>query len=74
MLCKSRILVAISAVTVIAGCAGPQPQWRKEGVSADSTRSAHAECKYQVGLNKITEEKQKEIIANCMEGKGYRWR
>ena len=74
MLRKSQIVVAISAVAVIAGCAGPQPSWRKEGVSADGTRSALAECKYQVGLNKIAEEKQKGLIANCMEGKGYRWR
>lgn len=74
MLHKSQIVIAISAASVIAGCAGPQPSWRKEGVSADGTRSSLAECKYQVGLNKIVEDKQKELIANCMEGKGYRWR
>lgn len=74
MLRKSRILFVVSVAAVIAGCAGPQPSWRKEGVAADGARSALAECKYQVGLNKIAEEKQKELIANCMEGKGYRWR
>lgn len=74
MLRKSHIVFAISAAAVIAGCASYQPAWRKESVSTDGTRSALAECKYQVGLNKIAEEKQNELISNCMEGKGYRWR
>lgn len=71
---KSRIGLAISVVVLLSGCAGPQPSWRKDGVSGEGARSGLAECKYQVGLNKVPEDKQKELITNCMEGKGFRWR
>ncbi len=68
------VVLAVSAATLIAGCASPQLSWNKEGVAAEGARSALSECKYQVGLNKVAEEKQKELITNCMEGKGFRWR
>jgi len=68
------VVLAVSAATLIAGCASPQSSWRKEGVAAEGARSALSECKYQVGLNKVAEDKQKELITNCMEGKGFRWR
>lgn len=71
---KSTIVLAASAAIAIVGCAGPQPTWRKEGVAAEGARSALAECKYQVGLNKIPEDKQRVLINNCMEGKGFRLR
>lgn len=71
---KSTIVLAVSAAAFVAGCASPQPTWRKEGVAAEGARSALAECKYQVGLNKVPEDKQKDLINNCMEGKGFRWR
>lgn len=74
MVHKSVAILAVSAVAFIAGCASPEPSWRKESVSAEGARSALAECKYQVGLNKIAEDKQRELITNCMEGKGFRWR
>lgn len=71
---KFSAVLAVSAVAFIAGCASPQSSWRKEGVAAEGARSALSECKYQVGLNKVAEDKQKELITNCMEGKGFRWR
>ena len=71
---KSVAALAVSAVVSIAGCASPQLSWRKEGVAAEGARSALAECKYQVGLNKVAEDKQRDLISNCMEGKGFRWR
>jgi hypothetical protein len=71
---KSVVVLAVSYTAFIAGCASPQPSWRKEGVAAEGARSALAECKYQVGLNKVAEDKQRELITNCMEGKGFRSR
>lgn len=71
---KSSTALAIAAVLLVAGCAGPQPSWRKEGASAEGARTALSECKYQIGLNKVAEDKQKGLLANCMEGKGFRWR
>jgi hypothetical protein len=71
---QSSLVLAIAATALIAGCAGPQHTWRKEGASADSAHTALSECKYQIGLNKVSEEKQKELLSQCMEGKGFRWR
>lgn len=71
---KTRIVLALSAAAFIAGCTSSQPTWRKEGVDAHGMRSAHAECRYQVGLNKVPENKQRALINDCMEGKGFRLR
>lgn len=72
MLYKSVAVLAITSAAFVAGCAGPN--WRKEGIAAEGVRSAIAECRYQIGLNKVPEEKQKALINDCMEGKGFRWR
>jgi hypothetical protein len=69
---KASLVFAITFVAFVSGCASPQASWRKEGISAEGARSALSECKYQVGLNKIPEIKQEDLIANCMEGKGFR--
>ena len=50
------------------------PRWKKEGVSSDDAVSALSECKYQVGLNKVTKSEQNELVQNCMQAKGFRWR
>lgn len=68
------IIPSLCVVMLATACASPQPTWRKPGVSADDTVSALSECKYQIGLNKIPEAQQKEMLGQCMQAKGYRWR
>jgi|TARA_X000001388_G_scaffold44707_1_gene31719 hypothetical protein len=68
------VIPLLGLVTLVTACAAPQPTWRKAGVSADDTVSALSECKYQIGLNKIPEAQQKEMLGQCMQAKGFRWR
>ena len=70
---KIGTILAVALLTFIAGCAS-DPSWRKAGVSREDATTALSECKYQVGLSKVSQDQQREIIANCMQGKGYRWR
>jgi len=67
-------IFTLALLTFVAGCASPQAAWRKDGVSPDGITSALSECKYQVGLNKVPEGERKELITNCMQSKGFRWR
>ena len=63
------ILLSLS----LTACLGGGGAWRQQGVSAHDTNSDRSECKYQATLNQIPENQQKELITNCMQGKGYRY-
>ena len=69
---KSIAVLAVALLTIVAGCASTS-SWNKDGVASDGATNALSECKYQVGLNKIAEDKQKELIADCMQSKGFRF-
>lgn len=68
----TKLAFPLLAVLLIGACASTKAAWYKAGVSSDETKSALAECKYQVGLNKIGDEKAKDLIQDCMESKGFR--
>jgi len=69
---KSITVISVMLFTFVAGCA-PLATWRKDGASQDVATSALSECKYQIGLNKISEDKMNELVSSCMQGKGFRW-
>lgn len=71
---KAAVLLSLAMLSLISACATSTPSWRKTGVSPEDALSALSECKYQVGLNKIPADQQKEMIEHCMQGKGFRWR
>ena len=64
---------AVALLTVVAGCAFNRSSWSKDGVAPDGATNALSECRYQVGLNKIADDKQKDLIADCMQSKGFRF-
>ncbi|NMM08146.1 hypothetical protein [Polaromonas sp.] len=66
-------VLAVALLTVSAGCAFNRSSWSKDGVAPDGATNALSECKYQVGLNKIADDKQKDLIADCMQSKGFRF-
>lgn len=66
-----KLLLPIAVTLLLSACASPS--WQQAGVSSHDSHSALSQCKYEVGLNKIPSGKQKELIRNCMEGKGYRY-
>jgi hypothetical protein len=67
---KSVAVLSAAMLAFIAGCAA---DWRKEGVSSEGATTALSECKYQAGLAKVPPDQQKDVVANCMQGKGFRW-
>lgn len=67
-----KLAVSFVAMLFLSGCASPT--WNKSGVSRHDTHTALSQCKYEIGLNKVSDSKSREMIRNCMEGKGFRWR
>jgi hypothetical protein len=46
----------------------------QEGVSAEGVRTSISACRFQIGINNVAANRQQELLANCMEGKGFRLR
>lgn len=58
---------------LLCACATPQA-WRKNGVSPHDTDTALAQCRYEVGMNHAAAEREKQLLADCMQAHGFRWR
>ena len=68
-----RILVMF-IIMVLVGCVdSPKPRWYKAGVSPAETHNQHAECIYNVGINKVDITRENQLIEACMISKGFRW-
>jgi hypothetical protein len=70
MFYKSMILFAM--VSILAGC-GSAPSYHKAGVSAYDAASEVSQCKYEIGINGISQAERKELIKDCMQAKGFRY-
>lgn len=70
--CKLTALALLT--TLLTACAEPIQTWHKKGVSPDAMRTTFAQCKYDVGMNKVSNEKEIELISDCMNAKGFRWK
>jgi len=70
------IIAAVASMSILlTSCASdPQPTWKKEGVTHDDTLTAVSQCKYEIRINNITDEEKNEVITDCMQAKGFRWR
>lgn len=69
--------IFLSAILVIAltGCATPPvPYWHKDGVTKEETKSAYAECKYEIGMKNLSATKEQELLGFCMERNDFRLR
>jgi hypothetical protein len=55
----------------LIGCASG---WYKQGVSKDETQTRLAQCKYNVGMNKVSQSEKEDLIYACMQGQGFRIR
>lgn len=67
-------LSAIGLVLILAGCAASQPRWYKEGVSREQTRTAYAECRYEIGMSEQSKADGQEMLRYCMERQDFRLR
>ncbi|MBA2780592.1 hypothetical protein [Billgrantia kenyensis] len=70
-----RSALLCSVAILVSACAAPkQPYWYKEGVSAEDTRSAYAECRYEIGMSDKTQAEGQQLLNYCMERHGFRLR
>ncbi|EKB12249.1 hypothetical protein ACE1B4_18440 [Aeromonas veronii] len=73
---KMSVLAVVASISMLmTACASPpQPTWKKEGVTDDDTLTALSQCRYEIRLNDISAEEKNEVITDCMQAKGFRWR
>ncbi|QGM80700.1 hypothetical protein [Otariodibacter oris] len=66
----------LPTIFILSSCAMPiieQPRWYKQGISEFETNNYHAECVYNVGMNKVEPHKEIELVKSCMVKAGFRW-
>ena len=58
----------------VSSCSSPPAaDWRKPGVARNDMITALSDCRFQVGINKISPGEQNQLIVDCMQAKGFRW-
>lgn len=67
-----HVVVSLVLVVLVTACAAME--WRKEGVSRNGVETALSECNYQLGLNNVPTGERKQLVIECMQSKGFRWR
>lgn len=72
---KSLFFIVLAFFLVSCG-GGYQHQsaWRKAGVPASVAADVASQCRYEIGVNKISNSERKQLFKDCMQGKGFRWR
>lgn len=70
---KKRLCLMVIATSAFILSACSSPHWYKKGVSPRDTRSYYQECIYNVGMNKVSAKKERELLKACMEKEGFRW-
>lgn len=66
-------LTFISAIMLLTACVKSLPYWYKQGVSKEDTYSYYQSCAYNIGINKVSEKKERALMKACMEKSGFRW-
>ncbi|MFD2190296.1 hypothetical protein [Pistricoccus aurantiacus] len=68
----SIVVLSLTTITLLSACAAPQPSWQKDGVSRHDTTTSRSECLYEIRINDIPQSERQEVLAHCMQGKGFR--
>ena len=71
---SKKLIVPLVAALFLGACASDPPSWRKAGITPDDAESMLAQCKFDVGVKNMSDTKEKELVQNCMQAKGFRWR
>jgi hypothetical protein len=67
-----KLIVGVVSAVVLAGCASaPVMEWGKSGLTSADRLVAVSDCEYQIRMNKVAKKQQEELIALCMQGKGW---
>lgn len=62
------------APLLLGACVMPQEAWRKDGVNPHDTDTALAQCRYEIGMNPTSAERERQLLVDCMQARGFRWR
>jgi len=67
-----KLIVGVVAAVVLSGCASaPVMEWGKSGSTSADRLVAVSDCQYQIRMNKVAKKQQEELVALCMQGKGW---
>jgi hypothetical protein len=67
-----KLIVGVVSAVVLAGCASaPVMEWGKSGLTSADRLVAVSDCEYQIRMNKIAKKQHEELVALCMQGKGW---
>jgi hypothetical protein len=67
-------VMLVFVFVMLSGCAETRYNWIRPNTTSSDRTTALSECRYQIKLNKTESAKQNELLALCMQGKGFRWR
>lgn len=62
------------APLLLCACVMPRQAWHKDGVNPHDTDTALAQCRYEIGVSPASAEREKPLLADCMQARGFRWR
>jgi hypothetical protein len=68
------VVVTLVAVSVVAGCGSAPAQWQKPGVAQNVAVDEISDCRYKVGVAKVSPAERNQLIQDCMQAKGFRYR
>ena len=69
---KMQWIAAVLGAAALVGCASaPVMEWSKSGMTSADRLVAVSDCEYQIRMNKIPKKQHQELIALCMQGKGW---
>lgn len=71
---KKALFVSLLTSLLLAACTPARFGYVKQGISGYDTENAESECRYQIRLNKLSNEERSAAVRDCMQSKGFRWK
>lgn len=69
-----KILYMAVIASVLVACASPSPTWQRSGMSQHDVNNAISKCRYDVGLAKVEANEKNQLIRDCLQSQGFRYR
>ena len=67
-----KLICSLLSGALLVGCAStPTMEWGKAGTGSADRLKELSDCEYQIRMNKIAKKQHEELIALCMQGKGW---
>ena len=60
---------------IVSGCSSaPKATWKKPGISQHNINNSMQKCRYDIGMAKVSREKENYLFKACMRSEGNRYR